>query len=213
MASRVCVVPALAVALSSTALAAGASNFGSTNGCGYETGNSGYNPPTNCVSLANNSVHAVRLEVVGNQWAGMDTAVINALSTDYNPTDLSAYVDQSDPLPDVLVYDLDYGGGFPPAWADCPADNTSNTGSNPTRRCRGQKVRFNGSWEASYVNTASTREGLACHELGHTVGLRHSTSGEWNSCMEGMPHQNTSGLFYRHDVLHDHDKQHINATY
>lgn len=202
------------LALGSPALA---SNYGSTAGCGYESGNSSYTPVTTCVSKANNRTHAVRLEVVGNQWAGMDTAVINTLSSDYNPTDLVAYVDQSDPYPDVIVYDQDYGLTFPPGWADCPANNSGLGGSNPSRWCRGQIVRFNGSWESKYPGS-STIEGLACHEIGHTLFLRHLDDGEYNSCMEGAPHltnpADPNGTRWRHATLNSsHDIAHIDLAY
>jgi hypothetical protein len=188
-----------------------ATNFGAEGNCGYLTGNSSSNPVTQCVSRANNSYHAVRLDVVGNQWAGMDTAVIDSLATDYNPLDLMAYVSQTDPYPDVIVYDLDYGSDGFAAWVDCPANNTGIGGSGSTRWCRGQILRFNGSYESQWINAAWAREGLACHELGHTVGLRHAGSG--SGCLTHPTPYNNLFLFYQNSYLRQEDKDHINANY
>ncbi len=188
-----------------------ATNFGAEGDCGYLTGNSAASPITMCVSRANNIYHAVRLDVVGNQWAGMDIAVKETLSTDYNPLDLVAYVDQNDPYPDVIVYDYDYGHNGFAAWVDCPANNTGIGGSGATRWCRGQILRLNGSYEALWVNAAWAREGLACHEIGHTVGLRHADSG--SGCLTHPAPLNTSYLAYQNPYLRDHDKGHVNANY
>lgn len=192
-------------------LPASAGNFGAEGDCGYLTGNSASSPVTVCVSKANNIYHAVRLDVVGNQWVGMDIAVKDSLSSDYDPLDLRAYVDQTDPYPDVIVYDYDYGDNGYAGWADCPANNTGIGGSGATRWCRGQIVRFNGSYESRWINAAWAREGLACHELGHTVGLRHADSG--SGCLTHPAPYNTAYLFYQNPYLRQHDKDHVNASY
>lgn len=195
---------------------ASASNFGATgttgsNLCGFMYDQSGWQPIRQCVSRANNKWHAVFLNAVGGQWPGMDTAVSGSLSSDYNPTDLSAYVDQSDPYPDVIVYDYNYGNNGYFGWTDCPEDNTGIGNGGSLRWCRGQKVRFNGSVDHLFVNTSSARKGLACHELGHTVGIRHRDNP--GSCSHGEPIRNGAGLYYFNAGLASHEQSHINSAY
>lgn len=164
----------------SSVVPAMATNWGATaeSGCGYYWGVSDDSLMTNCVSTANNEWHAVRFYSLGNQWPGIDTATTWAVNNVYNPTDLTAYVTSTDNYPDVRVWDWDYGDIGVIAWVDCPADNTGvgyrTPGQSTTRWCRGQILRFNGSYSADYDTTGEARA-LACHELGHTVGLRHIT--------------------------------------
>lgn len=73
---------------------------------------------------------------------------------------------------------------------------------------RGQYLRYNAAMMHEYQNTIAARRGLACHELGHTLGLRH-TSG--STCMAVMI--DTNGKYYTVSWLAQHDKNHINAQY
>ncbi len=199
---------------------ASATNMGSTQGCGYEYGTSsdldpdGDGRPVNCVSWANNRWHAARPYSFGNQWSGIDTAVRNSLRDDYDPTDLVAYWITSDSLPDVRLWDWYYAWNVT-AWVDCPADNTGigykkpvgTPGWEEMRWCRGQIARFNANTAGNFNQTG--RDWVACHELGHTVGLRHP---------EPL-YQNETCLDYPHPVLLvvpttlGHDVGHINQWY
>lgn len=162
--------------------------------------------PRNCVSLANNQTHAIRFDNLGNNVTGIDDAVIWSLNNNYDPTDMTAYRDESDTLPDVWVSDNNYGAlNGVVAWAECPTANTGVGGSHPTMWCRGQFVRFNSYYNLGYYNTGIERQQLACHELGHTVGLRHRTSTA--SCMYTYAGGGAD------DILDGHDVAHINARY
>lgn len=92
-------------------------------------------------------------------------------------TDVDAYFTSSDPYPDVVAMDNFYGDAGPVAWVDCPANNTGVGIYYPTgsEYCRGQYLRWNGTLQDPVHHGASTRA-IACHELGHTFGLRHYTS-------------------------------------
>jgi hypothetical protein len=176
-------------------------NFGST-ACGGS--------PRNCVNVANNYQHAVRFSGL-DEIPGMATEVQWALTYVYNPTDLHAYRDDADPLPDVIVSDYNYGDSGVLGWVECPPDNTWESGTDPYRSCRGQKLRFNSYYwyYDTYFDTQTQRRKRSCHELGHTVGLRH-----WNqyhtgngSCMY-TPSQDSSI-----EGLAQHDRDHINSYY
>ncbi len=177
-------------------------NFGSTS-CG--------GAPTNCVSLANNKWHAVRFEAsLLNNWPAMATATQWSLDNNYNPTDLVAYRDDADPLPDVRVRAFNYPQyPYTSGWVECPSDNTGTGGSHPLMWCRGQILRYNTA-TASYHNTLTKRRNLACHELAHTVGLRHWDPQHGSSAASCTYSYTDVGPAH----LTDHERnQHINPWY
>jgi hypothetical protein len=126
-----------------------------------------------------------------------EDAAIDAIEESYQPTDLTVTHGSSpscaDASFDTCVYDDDYGDNGLYGWNAC-AGTTS--GAHPNRRCSLTYVKIN-----LHYNSIPKR--VACHELGHSVGLRHST--ELGSCMvEGE---------WPFDRLSAHDQAHINATY
>jgi hypothetical protein len=169
-----------------------ATNFGSICDAGSTT---------NCVSVANNIYHVLNWE--GDQdIPGIQASHGWARDNQYNPTDLVAYTDGSDSLPDVRVWDEPYG---PTTWlarVECPTNNTGTGGSHPNRWCRGQILRYN-STHTGFWGTEANRRSVACHEIGHTVGLRHTTDS--SSCMY-------NGSTYP-QTLNAHDRAHINGRY
>jgi predicted Zn-dependent protease len=73
-------------------------------------------------------------------------------------------------------------------------DEATYGGSDPDRWCRPQDIQLN----THYSPSASAKKSIACHELGHTLGLRHSVQvgvscmrdGEWTQ--QGYsPHDST----------------------
>lgn len=172
--------------------------------------------PIACTSWANNRWHAIRYNgVIGNQIPGLDDAVISVLNNVYDPTDLVAYRDESDPLPDVWVHENDYLAHGIVAWVNCKADNTGTGGTHPNRWCRGQHAYFNGTYEQFY-RTSFERRRLVCHEFGHTLGLRHRDTPivkEPEFTIWGCMHP---GVAFRDGVSADidsHHRDHINDRY
>jgi hypothetical protein len=146
-----------------------------------------------CVMKGNNADHSVRWEgVIGNQIPNIGANTTWAMNNVYNPTDLNMYRNDSDPYPDVIITDSLYPDIGLVAWAEClpyapngeyevGKYNTGVGGNHPDRWCRGQKIRYNERYESTDYSTTADARKVTCHELGHTIGLRHTASSA--SCM------------------------------
>ena len=178
---------ALLAASFALAPAASASNFGSFGSIGTSGLNSG-------VWLTTNSTWTVaKIALTATYSAGVDSAVANQ----YDPTDLAAYsstVTQCGSVSyDVCVFDINAGDNGVNGWNACSGPIF---GSHPSQRCQIQWVRIN-----QFYSPSPSR--IACHELAHTVGLKHTTDD--NSCVYTINLPSGS--------LTTHDKAHINANY
>ena len=120
------------------------------------------------ISLGNNSTHRVELYDLTN-------AHVNAMSdmTAYYGfvTDLTTQITSPPTVPDVRVSDGAFGDVDLTGWVNCPVGATES-GSNPTRTCFTQTLTLNTSF--SGILDADEKLSLACHELGHTLGMRHN---------------------------------------
>lgn len=162
------------------------------------------------VSLANNRFHTVHYVNLSDGFPnGIPeiAAAANWAVSEYDSTDLVVYRDESDSEPDVEFHDYNYGNST--GWvaqAKCPTTNTGIGGTDPTRWCRGQQIIFN-SWYYWYYSgaydTFFERRRLACHEMGHTVGLRHSAN--TNSCIFPRYWETTASILDAHDPSHVND--------
>lgn len=185
------VIPLAAFVVAFGGSVAYATNFGSTAAGGS---------PVNQVSLANNKHHRVDFfdttTRIGNitQWA---------LNNQFPRFDFTwQFVDGNDY--DVRVADSNFGDNGVIGWVNCPAGATE-TGSNPNRRCYGQRLNYNlyngyeGQWDTQFGG-----RNMACHELGHTVGLRHEAAGDNPSCMktDATPDNSDASTYSGEDVNH-----------
>ena len=111
----------------------------------------------------------------------------------------------------MIAFSQDYGDVGAAAWVYCPTDAPQGVNSEGDRWCRGQELHFNlNPRYAVFFEDDGSRDHVACHELGHTIGLRHwgnppvSVGPSAATCMnadtpDGPPN------------LHQIDIDHINA--
>ena len=156
------------------------------------TGSSG---TTNGVFLANNDVHnAIERNLTTDYHLGLTQTVDYDYASvpGFRPATWAASA-CSDAGFDVCVFDADFGDNGLAGWTACDSDFS---GSDPNVVCGLSFVRINLFFDPPEIR-------VACHELGHTVGLRHSS--EQDSCMKS-----TGG-----DSIHlsAHDRNHIATEY
>lgn len=185
-------IAVLSVVLANPALA---SNFGSNTA----SGGSGAHPcdttkQSQCV--ADNGSHTVYDFNLSSTW---HTAVNNAIVVQYDPvTDVSAsWAGSSNP--DVYGTSGAYGVNGLWGWGLCSGSATYG-GSDPDRWCKFRWMEFN----TSYSQNATQKDAIACHELGHTLGLRHSAESS-GSCMKA----NQRTIW----VISSHDRSMLNGQY
>lgn len=129
--------------------------------------------PPRCVSVGNDAIHYVYIDPsVPNSIAW---AVRRSMRWDYGPTHLVTH-EQSriTPKTDVIVQAGNYGQNGAAGWVWCPPSSPQGVNAHGDRFCRRQRLYFNlnPTYRAFFADRGS-RDYMACHELGHTIGLRH----------------------------------------
>jgi hypothetical protein len=148
--------------------------------------------PSGCCYYADNSIHTF---YPWSLTSGTLSSLRYAMNTRLAVTDTSVYEFQSqDANTDVVAVDVAYGTDAAHFWWGLWTCDTLVSGSST--QCNKGTLRFNLSWGTP--NTV-----IACHEVGHSVGLDHST--ETASCM----YQPTGSS----DDYSTHDRSHINGYY
>ncbi len=166
-----------------------ATNFGSA-------GTGGTSGLTNGVWLTGDPLWSVAKRAL---TAAYSTGVNDALWDEYAPTDLTLTVSSpsscSDDDYDLCVFDDNYGDNGVNGWNACAG---VTGGSHPNQVCSLDWVRIN-----LFYGPPPKR--IACHEIGHSVGLQHTS--DQASCMKSTGDGGNS------EVLTSHDKAHLNAAY
>lgn len=130
--------------------------------------------PPRCTSVGDDLRHYVLFDSsLTPELAGALRAAMRAAYSE--PTKLNL-IEQQRPTDwtDVVAYSSDYGDNGAAAWVYCPSG--APQGENPSghRWCRQQQLVFNiNPRYAAFFDDDASREHVSCHELGHTLGLRH----------------------------------------
>ncbi|HEX5579036.1 MAG TPA: hypothetical protein VFY43_05150 [Candidatus Limnocylindria bacterium] len=169
------------------------------------------NPPR-CTSVGNDIWHFIVIDE--SVPPALAAAVRRAARQDYDPTYLRVRVQRRiTSATDVIVYAADHGENGAAGWVYCPPDAPRGHTAQGDRWCQQQELHFNLNprYGAFFADRAS-RDSIACHELGHTVGLLHwgnppSTNGP--AVPTCMTPDNPNGP----TDLHAIDREHISLYY
>jgi hypothetical protein len=166
--------------------------------------------PPRCTSVADD-LHVAFDDSLSD---GLAESLAQAMAEAYDgPTKLTMVVDESPTdRTDAIAFSTDYGENGAAGWVYCPRDAPQGVNPSDHRWCRGQEIHFNLNprYSAFFADDGS-RDHVTCHELGHTIGLRHwgnppetDEGGVGATCMNA----NTPDGPAR---LHQFDIDHINA--
>lgn len=153
-------------------------------------------PESECI--ANDQYHYVYFYAVdSNQYN--DT--INRMDNVYNPiSGIAVWEDLAvHSYTDVIVMDGYFGTSEYAGWTEC-SDVAAHGSSGRYEWCQPQFIFYNLS-RTAYFSTQSRRRMIACHELGHTLGLQHRQVSD--SCMH--KDANTVVSIPDHEITHLED--------
>jgi hypothetical protein len=129
--------------------------------------------PPRCTSVGDDLRHHVAFDA--SLSSGLAVALRRAMSDVYGQTRLILTEDRAvTPRTDVIAYSGDFGDIGAAAWVYCPSEAPQGVNEVGDRWCRHQELYFNlNARFAAFFDDEPSREHVACHELGHTLGLRH----------------------------------------
>jgi len=168
--ARAAKAAAIACALSVASTATAYARFGSS-----------YNDPCD-TTIQSQCIAPNAYETVSIVASAAITAQVRGAMANYNsvapPVDMVEFYPSPPNYSDVLVSTITSPTAAL-AWTQCATGATyGGSDASHTRWCTPQKLVYNLTYQTSHFPTDNAKQYIACHELGHTVGLRHPLSTE-----------------------------------
>lgn len=146
--------------------------------------------------IANDGNHSVYFE---NVDTAQYNATINRMENVYEPiSGITMWETISFQNADVYVMDGYFGTSEYAGWTQCTDGAAHGGGSGRWEWCKPQLIMYNLSRTGYFFNGKTRRRMIACHEMGHTLGLQHTTAD--SSCMEVDANTNTT--IRQHEIDH-----------
>ncbi len=130
--------------------------------------------PPRCTSVGDGRTHHIAFDA--SLTTGLAESLRQAMEEAYDrPTQLSMIEDpRVTRRTDAIAFSDDYGENGAAGWVYCPVEAPQGVNPSGDRWCRQQEIHFNINprYGAFFADDGS-RDHVTCHELGHTLGLRH----------------------------------------